>query len=65
MDNKLFILKEIGDSDFDVGLLLVLKFLLETLDFDDDDELEDVEEFDNSSPVVVLLRDEVNFSFRK
>jgi len=38
--------------------------LEEVLDFDDEDELEDVDEFDNSSPVVVLLKEHVNFSFK-
>ena len=36
----------------------------DVLDFDDEDELEDVDEFDNSSPVVVLLKEHVNFSFK-
>jgi len=63
-DNKLLILKEIGDADFDGALLFILKFLEEVLDFDDEDELEDVDEFDNSSPVVVLLKEHVNFSFK-
>ena len=63
-DNKLLILKEIGEAAFDGALLLILKFLEEVLDFDDEDELEDVDEFDNSSPVVVLLKEHVNFSFK-